>query len=273
MSADALKDAIGRGEDLYAQLEVSVSSPEELEAVDAAQLRAQFRRLALRYHPDKRHGETDQNDNFVRVQRAYDILSNSSLRASYNRWLSSRLFGDPERRRLVRELHQREQSKGYEQQPVYEDLQSIQNYGQLLRKMRYLRMPYGDWRPSTSKSRDSHLVETCTLRLLLRQSSTTNSKSSVLQLFRKAGLPVVDLYFSSRNVDTDSDLVLYAVMPDVDTMLDLLNNWACKPPLSEHTLQVEPRVNTDYFHFKTDISLDETIMKAIDADNQYMSSF
>ncbi|AAS54031.1 AFR659Wp [Eremothecium gossypii ATCC 10895] len=273
MSADALKDVIGGGKDLYALLEVSISSPEELEAVDAAQLRAQFRRLALRYHPDKRRDDTQQNDKFVSVQKAYDILSNSSLRATYNRWLSCRLFGDPERRRLVRELHQREQLQVRQKEPMDKDIQNIQSYGQLLRKMRHLRIPYGDWRPNTSISRDSTLVETCTLRLLLRQNSTTNSKSSMLQLFQRAKLHIVDLYFSSRNVDTENDLVLYAVMPDVDTMLDLLNNWAVKPPLSEHILQVQPRVHTDYFHFKTDISLDKTITEAIDADNQYMSSF
>ncbi|KAJ2082107.1 hypothetical protein H4R24_001848 [Coemansia sp. RSA 988] len=51
-----------------------------------AELKRAYRRLALQHHPDRNHGSTGSAEEFVRIQYAYDILSDKRMRRIYNRY-------------------------------------------------------------------------------------------------------------------------------------------------------------------------------------------
>jgi molecular chaperone DnaJ len=50
------------------------------------ELKAAYRRLALKYHPDKNPGDHEAEERFKEVNEAYQILSQSELRARYDRF-------------------------------------------------------------------------------------------------------------------------------------------------------------------------------------------
>ena len=62
-------------DDLYEILGVAPGATDE-------EIKAAYRRLAMRFHPD-RNPEADPQE-FVRVQRAYDVLSDAEKRARYD---------------------------------------------------------------------------------------------------------------------------------------------------------------------------------------------
>lgn len=81
----ALKlSALLQGEDLYKLLEVSETSSVE-------QIKKQYRKMALQYHPDKQ-GETEEkgsglsekDQHFIKIQEAYEVLSDQSKRRQYD---------------------------------------------------------------------------------------------------------------------------------------------------------------------------------------------
>ncbi|KAI7872078.1 DnaJ domain-containing protein [Spinellus fusiger] len=58
------------------------------------QIRAEYRQLALLYHPDKSSGQPHSHDNQKRydaIKAAYDIVGNPVQRAVYDRWQRSGL--------------------------------------------------------------------------------------------------------------------------------------------------------------------------------------
>jgi molecular chaperone DnaJ len=55
-------------------------------------LKKAFRRLALRYHPDKNPGDRSAEDRFKEINEAYAILSDQEKRAAYDRY-GHRAFG------------------------------------------------------------------------------------------------------------------------------------------------------------------------------------
>jgi DnaJ family protein C protein 9 len=63
--------------DLYQILEVTKAAP-------AADIKAAYRRLALKFHPD-RSSESEAKHRFQEVSRAYDVLSDSARRQLYDR--------------------------------------------------------------------------------------------------------------------------------------------------------------------------------------------
>lgn len=52
------------------------------------QIRAEYKRLALQYHPDKNKGHTEQ---YQKIKEAYDVLGDPERRAVYDRWRQSGL--------------------------------------------------------------------------------------------------------------------------------------------------------------------------------------
>lgn len=69
-------------EDLYRVLNVDVLAT-------AAQMKKSYQELALQYHPDKysHSGKEASSERFIKVNRAYKILSDPELRAQYDvRW-------------------------------------------------------------------------------------------------------------------------------------------------------------------------------------------
>jgi molecular chaperone DnaJ len=72
--------------DYYKLLEVTPVASEQ-------EIKTAFRRLALKYHPDKNEGNAFATVHFREIQEAYEILSNKLQREEYNykRWYSRSL--------------------------------------------------------------------------------------------------------------------------------------------------------------------------------------
>ena len=62
----------------------------------AAELKSAYRRLALKYHPDRNKGDKSAEEHFKEITHAYQILSDDGKRAAYDRfgaegeWLSAK---------------------------------------------------------------------------------------------------------------------------------------------------------------------------------------
>jgi curved DNA-binding protein CbpA len=48
------------------------------------EIKAAFRRLARKHHPDKNPGDASATERYQRIQRAYDVLSDPEMRAVYD---------------------------------------------------------------------------------------------------------------------------------------------------------------------------------------------
>ena len=65
--------------DFYEILGVSKSANE-------AEIKKAYRKMAIKYHPDKNPGDKVAEDKFKEAAEAYEILSNSEKRSSYDRF-------------------------------------------------------------------------------------------------------------------------------------------------------------------------------------------
>ncbi len=65
--------------DYYEILEVSRTATEQ-------DIKSAYRRLAVRYHPDKNPGDAEAEDNFKEAAEAYTVLSDSEQRKRYDRF-------------------------------------------------------------------------------------------------------------------------------------------------------------------------------------------
>jgi len=53
---------------------------------DKAQLKSAYRKLAMKYHPDRNAGDADAEKNFKEISEAYDVLKDEQKRAAYDRF-------------------------------------------------------------------------------------------------------------------------------------------------------------------------------------------
>src|SRR6266850_6168123 len=72
--------------DFYATLEIARSASEE-------EIKTAYRKLAMRYHPDRNNGSADAEEKFKQITEAYDALRDPQKRAAYDRYGEAGLRG------------------------------------------------------------------------------------------------------------------------------------------------------------------------------------
>src|SRR5215218_9369642 len=55
-------------------------------SVDDGQLKAAYRKLAMKWHPDRNPGDKDCESKFKEISEAYDVLKDGDKRAAYDRF-------------------------------------------------------------------------------------------------------------------------------------------------------------------------------------------
>ena len=153
--AQQLADLIQDKTDLYKTLGFTqpISKPQ---SITVTQLRQNYRRLALRYHPDKnlREGKYNSNlsDQFHKLSLAIQILQDVDLRRQYDSWYVNTYIPrrqiDIERKELIDKL-EREENKtdnGTSRNKTGPSFVEVQRYGELLRKLKHFNRGYGNWK-------------------------------------------------------------------------------------------------------------------------------
>src|ERR1051325_11321594 len=72
--------------DYYATLEIGRSASED-------EIKSAYRKLAMRYHPDRNNGSADAEEKFKQITEAYDVLRDPNKRAAYDRFGEAGLRG------------------------------------------------------------------------------------------------------------------------------------------------------------------------------------
>src|SRR3954469_22317353 len=72
--------------DFYAVLEVERNASED-------DIKKAYRKLAMRYHPDRNNGSPDAEEKFKQITEAYDVLRDPQKRAAYDRYGEAGLRG------------------------------------------------------------------------------------------------------------------------------------------------------------------------------------
>src|SRR4051812_50159461 len=53
---------------------------------DADEIKKAYRKMAIKYHPDKNQGDKDAEEKFKEAAEAYEVLSNPEKRQRYNQF-------------------------------------------------------------------------------------------------------------------------------------------------------------------------------------------
>lgn len=64
---------------------------------DVRQIRREFKKLALKMHPDKNHADPDAHEKFLKINRAYEVLKDADLRKRYDAYGEEGLDSDQNR--------------------------------------------------------------------------------------------------------------------------------------------------------------------------------
>ncbi|QLQ78762.1 hypothetical protein HG537_0B01110 [Torulaspora globosa] len=250
---------------LYDELGIPVTETPEL--IPTSLIKKQYRKLALLYHPDKRPDDPNAIHKFHMLSLATHVLTDETLRATYDEWLQRTLLDrtkiDEQRNELITKLSKLESKvRRDETAEQAKDLTKIQEYGTILRKMKHFKIPYGDWKtlnptslPTEHKTDKHRFYDSCTLRIELKN-DLLNAKLSdktvlnpiLCDLFQVNRL--YDLFYSSRNdYDHDTAIVAYAVFETTTDSKQVYETWksSYKSPQWEHILDVSPRIPVSYY--------------------------
>lgn len=85
---------------------------------DATTIRKAFRSLAVKYHPDKNQGDQQAEEQFKKINAAYQVLSNPDSRAAYDLSLENP-FQSQSQSDARRRYQERRRSKEYQQRYQY----------------------------------------------------------------------------------------------------------------------------------------------------------
>src|SRR4051812_6541253 len=72
--------------DYYAVLEVERTAPDD-------DIKKAYRKLAMKYHPDRNNGSKEAEERFKEITEAYDVLRDPQKRAAYDRYGEAGLRG------------------------------------------------------------------------------------------------------------------------------------------------------------------------------------
>jgi molecular chaperone DnaJ len=72
--------------DFYSVLEVQRTASDD-------EIKAAYRKLAMRYHPDRNNGSKEAEEKFKEITEAYDVLRDANKRAAYDRYGEAGLRG------------------------------------------------------------------------------------------------------------------------------------------------------------------------------------
>src|SRR4051812_40546975 len=72
--------------DFYSILEIQRGASDD-------DVKAAYRKLAMRYHPDRNNGSKDAEEKFKQITEAYDVLRDANKRAAYDRYGEAGLRG------------------------------------------------------------------------------------------------------------------------------------------------------------------------------------
>ena len=56
------------------------------EGAEMSEVKKSYRRLSLKYHPDKNQGNPEANDLFIKIAKAYEVLTDDSTRENYEKY-------------------------------------------------------------------------------------------------------------------------------------------------------------------------------------------
>src|ERR1043166_7230022 len=72
--------------DYYAVLEIARGANDD-------EVKSAYRKLAMRYHPDRNNGSKEAEEKFKQITEAYDVLRDPNKRAAYDRYGEAGLRG------------------------------------------------------------------------------------------------------------------------------------------------------------------------------------
>src|SRR3954462_13276330 len=72
--------------DFYAVLEIARDASDD-------DVKQAYRKLAMRYHPDRNNGSAEAEEKFKQITEAYDVLRDPNKRAAYDRFGEAGLRG------------------------------------------------------------------------------------------------------------------------------------------------------------------------------------
>lgn len=108
----------------YEVLEIQLQASE-------AEIKKGFRKLAIKYHPDKNFGDDYFNDKFIDAKEAYDILINPTLREAYdiklNNFLNQQSYTEKERQEEYKET-KKQAERAKEEKFHYEPFNPFYSY-------------------------------------------------------------------------------------------------------------------------------------------------